>query len=207
VAQPSAGPPAARAGADPPDDLLREAAPPADAGDRPVAEAPGDPPPAGLDIGAPPVEVSDLAGLLFLAPAIGPVLTPMVAAVDLPEAVARLCRRLAGAERGDAAVRALSGIDPEAAAPPADEGLDDLAERRIWEWLAARLGPDRPPEDRGDEQLHWVWRRRASIEITRGWIEAEFALADVDLRIRRALLDADPGWLWWRGAVLRFRYV
>jgi hypothetical protein len=32
------------------------------------------------------------------------------------------------------------------------------------------------------------------------------SLDDVDLDVRRAGLDGDPGWVWWLGQVVRFVY-
>ena len=38
------------------------------------------------------------------------------------------------------------------------------------------------------------------------WLEVRFALDDADVRVRRAGLDLDPGWLPWLGCVVRFVY-
>jgi hypothetical protein len=40
-----------------------------------------------------------------------------------------------------------------------------------------------------------------------GWLEVRLPLATVDLTIRRAGLDIDPGWLPWLGAVVRYVYA
>ena len=144
---------------------------------------------------------TEYGGLLFLALAIDPVVIDIVVD-DLPDVLARLCGRLTTVPPTDPVVLALTGIDPTKPPAARDDELDVLVEERIRSWTHARL-----QLDPADDNLDWVWRRRAGIEISPGCIEAEFSHDDVDLRIRRALLDADPGWLWWRGAVLRYRYV
>ena len=153
-------------------------------------------------------EATRHGGLLFLARPIGVVLAPAVPPAALPGTIARLCRRLAGAGADDPAVRALAGPVTDGELPPGvpDPEADDAVERQVRAWVGARLRAGGAEPDRSDE-LDWLWLRPTLIETTPGWIEAEFSLADVDLRIRRALLDLDPGWLWWRGAVMRFRYV
>jgi hypothetical protein len=144
---------------------------------------------------------TEYGGLLFLALAIDPVVTDIVVD-DLPDVLARLCGRLTTVAPTDPVVLALAGIDP--AKPPAarDDELDILVEDRIRSWTHARL-----QLDPADDNLDWVWRRPAWVDVSPGCIEAEFSHDDVDLRIRQALLDADPGWLWWRRAVLRYHYV
>jgi hypothetical protein len=153
-------------------------------------------------------EATRHGGLLFLAWPIGEVVVPVVAPATLPATITRLCLQLARADADDPAVRALAGPLPDGEPPPGepDPERDDAVERRVRAWLGARLRSGAAEHDRPDE-LDWLWRRPALIETTPGWIEAEFSLADVDVRIRQALLDVDPGWLWWRGAVMRFRYV
>jgi hypothetical protein len=147
------------------------------------------------------LHLTEYGGLLFLALAIDPVVLNIVVD-DLPDVLARLCGRLTMVPPTDPVVLALAGIDPHKPPAARDDELDALVEERIRSWIRARLQLDPAADD-----LDWVWRRRASLEISPGYIEAEFSHDDVDLRIRRVLLDADPGWLWWRGAVLRYRYV
>lgn len=169
-----------------------------------VAEALGTGPPAEVEPARPrslEPQLTEYGGLLFLALAVDPVVTDIVVN-DLPDVLARLCGRLAGVPPTDPAVLALTGIDPAEQPTPPDDELDALVEDRIRRWAVARLrlAP-------ADDDLDWLWRRRAGVAISPGWIEAELSHADVDLRVRRAGLDLDPGWLWWRGAVLRWRYV
>jgi hypothetical protein len=49
-------------------------------------------------------------------------------------------------------------------------------------------------------------RRDGRVTTTRTHIDVVFRLADSDLRIRRAGLDVDPGWVPWLGRVVRFHY-
>ena len=49
--------------------------------------------------------------------------------------------------------------------------------------------------------------RPAAIEITPTHADMHFLLNDTDLRVRRAGLDNDPGWLEWYGRVVRFHYA
>ena len=51
-----------------------------------------------------------------------------------------------------------------------------------------------------------VRRRVAEIVVDPGWIEVRLQLEEVDVDLRRAGLDLDPGWLPWLGAVVRFVY-
>jgi hypothetical protein len=50
-------------------------------------------------------------------------------------------------------------------------------------------------------------RRPAWVSATRTHIDVVFALDQVDLRLRRAALDGDPGWLPWFGRIVAFHFV
>jgi hypothetical protein len=39
-----------------------------------------------------------------------------------------------------------------------------------------------------------------------GWVEVYLPLDGVDVAVRRAGLDVDPGWVPWLGTVVMFRY-
>jgi hypothetical protein len=54
--------------------------------------------------------------------------------------------------------------------------------------------------------LRTVIRRRATVHVTRTHIDANFALSDLDVRVRRWALDVDPGWVPWLGRVVTFTY-
>lgn len=55
--------------------------------------------------------------------------------------------------------------------------------------------------------LHDLIVRPGRIVVTPLHLDVFFELSTVDLRIRRAGLDLDPGWVPWLGRVLRFHYV
>jgi hypothetical protein len=50
-------------------------------------------------------------------------------------------------------------------------------------------------------------RRPGLLASTPTHIEITWPLSTVDLRIRAAALDVDPGWVPWLGRVVTFRYV
>jgi hypothetical protein len=52
-----------------------------------------------------------------------------------------------------------------------------------------------------------VVSRRGFIEATRTHVDVLFDARDADIRVRRAALDVDPGWVPWFGRVVRFHYV
>ena len=70
--------------------------------------------------------------------------------------------------------------------------------QRIVNWLEDRTG---------ESDLDWIWSRPATINRQPGWIEIEMSLDSVEVRVRTAALDLDPGFVWWLGSVVRFRYV
>jgi hypothetical protein len=49
-------------------------------------------------------------------------------------------------------------------------------------------------------------RRPGHIHMTHTHLDARFTLAQLDLRVRRAALDVNPGWVPWIGRVIHFRY-
>ena len=48
--------------------------------------------------------------------------------------------------------------------------------------------------------------RRGTVLFAPAWIEIVLALDEVDVDVRVAGLDLDPGWVPWLGCVLRYRY-
>jgi hypothetical protein len=154
--------------------------------------------------GPPADRVSPAGGVLFLL-ALAPEL-------DLPEPLDRLplptvygwlAAYLGEVPPDDPAVHVLSGQPPEPPDPPGpveEAALHLLAGRvRDRQRTALALEPD--------DDLRWLWCRSARIAAEPGWVEATFALADVDTRVRAAGLDLDPGFVWWLGAVVRYRYA
>jgi hypothetical protein len=51
-----------------------------------------------------------------------------------------------------------------------------------------------------------VARRRGRIDHSPGWVDVHLELDQVDIDVRRAGLDLDPGWVPWLGTVVRFIY-
>ncbi len=49
--------------------------------------------------------------------------------------------------------------------------------------------------------------RRGRVALTPTHWDVAFALGDTDLRLRRAALDCDPGWVPWLGRVVQFHYL
>ena len=78
----------------------------------------------------------------------------------------------------------------------------------ITAWLAeradGRLAARLAEPSTGERSL---WRRTVTIETSPGRIEVTSSLTDVDIDIRIAGLDLDPGFVWWLGADVEFRYV
>ncbi|KAF0956736.1 MULTISPECIES: hypothetical protein [Rhodococcus] len=157
--------------------------------------------------------VSRVGGVLFLIHGITALDLPMellngpLATRTAGDALARVVAAATGAAVDDPATLVVAGVrrgeaterlhDPLGSAQAA--AVEDLS-HRLTQWVRDRLGSD-------DEDLAWVWRRRTTIDAEPGWVEATFSLDDVDLRIRAAGLDFDPGVVWWLGGVVRFRYV
>ena len=48
--------------------------------------------------------------------------------------------------------------------------------------------------------------RDGAISVWPGWVELHLPLDGVDIDVRRAGLDVDPGWVPWLGTVVVFRY-
>ncbi|HJZ82355.1 MAG TPA: hypothetical protein VKD91_18480, partial [Pyrinomonadaceae bacterium] len=80
---------------------------------------------------------------------------------------------------------------------------DDLAElsaswyRAMRRWCRGYAGL----------RLRDLIRRRGRMAITQTHLDLFFDLDSVDIRIRRAGLDVDPGWLPWLGSVVSFHYL
>lgn len=127
---------------------------------------------------------------------------------DATEALARVVSCATGVPIGDPVVRTVAGLEPgyEGEIPDTDGGAgpDSKLIDRCVSAVVASLD-----ERFADEPTHadWLWERDVRIEWAPGWIEAELDIDHVDLRVRRAGLDLDPGFVWWLGAVVRFRYV
>ena len=164
----------------------------------------------GAEIGGPPAAVLSAAGgVFFLLAATGvpelPGPPPPPALVDQPfiTVVPLLAARLGGVDLDDPAVHVLAGQPTEPLAEPTadqDAALGVLAEQ-VTAWFRTLLRPE------PDDDLRWLWRRPARIAAEPGWVEVTYDLDDVDTRVRAAGLDLDPGFVWWLGSVVRYRYA
>ncbi|WP_344065632.1 hypothetical protein [Microbacterium pumilum] len=116
--------------------------------------------------------------------------------------------RLLPIEADDPVLLALAGVS-EVPVGDADESERRALAECAGRWAAqtadllracgAQFGEDA-------ELVRRIARREAIIERESGWIEMTLRLSDVDLDVRRAGLDLDPGWVAWLGNVVRFRY-
>jgi hypothetical protein len=135
--------------------------------------------------------------------------------IDRPiaEAVLRVDARIAQAtERwpqrplsDDAAVlRAHAARLPRPVAPP--DWLDELAQRlteRATSVLREAVDSDAP----ASALVAGVTLRAGRLVTTRTHVDLYMPLDSIDLNVRRAALDVDPGWVPHLGKVLRFHYV
>jgi hypothetical protein len=84
--------------------------------------------------------------------------------------------------------------------PPPRCGMDGpfapwIAAARRWSRRRARVG------------LYTLVHRPAQVSISRTHIDVTFRLDQSDLRVRRAGLDINPGWVPWLGRAIQFHYV
>ena len=163
-------------------------------------------------------EHTDHAGLLYLLNAAADAAMPDLLFADpvldgIPgsELLARVALWLVTAADDDPAVLAFAGLDPRRvrrgwsrAALPAGAQRRIDGHARAWaQAAAARLHRDEDPAI----VVAGVTDRPGRIEREPGWVDVHLALADVDVDVRRAGLDLDPGWVPWLGCVVRFRYA
>src|SRR5262249_27148510 len=111
----------------------------------------------------------------------------------------------------DPALTAFSGLSP-AEPPPGRTGpVATAAESRAvgrlaGRWAQAAASALGRPAGGGAATARGRAARRAAGVCAPGWIEVVLALAEVDVDVRVAGLDLDPGWVPWLGCVLRYRY-
>jgi hypothetical protein len=117
--------------------------------------------------------------------------------------------RLVPLAEDDPAALALAGLDPtqppptESAEPatPAEQASLDEHARRWASVTAERLAAEDPAI-----AVENMARRNGHVVGQPGWLEVFLRLDEVDIAVRKAGLDIDPGWLPWLGAAVRFRY-
>ncbi|GAA0603295.1 hypothetical protein GCM10010174_19560 [Kutzneria viridogrisea] len=131
---------------------------------------------------------------------------PVLAARPLRWVLHGLATRLVPLSEDDPAALAFCGLDPAQVPPTVDASPASRAEHEALtahacHWAAVteeRLDP-------GTQVAH-IARRHGCVQGEPGWLELVLPLHEVDLAVRRAGLDVDPGWVPWLGAVVRFRY-
>jgi hypothetical protein len=180
------------------------------------------PPPAttveGLDDDG---RATDWAGLAFLLAAAQDAGIPGVAVND-PVLAARTLRWtlfsvagiIAPVAPDDPARLLLAGLPPDGARAVVNEPSPTDAESVALAGLAdawARAAAERlvaaGAELDGTAAVAWLARRPGTVAGRAGWLEVRLSVDTVDIAIRRAGLDIDPGWVPWLGTVVRYRYV
>jgi hypothetical protein len=120
--------------------------------------------------------------------------------------------QLVPAAPDDPAVLAFAGLLPADEPPsrawrPADQPELDSVAGHARRWLAVTAQRLRHDGTATAETVERLLHRRGTVVAERGWIDVEMPISEVDIDIRRAGLDIDPGWIGWLGSVVRFRYV
>jgi hypothetical protein len=91
-----------------------------------------------------------------------------------------------------------------AALEPGDPApLPDDWERVLGSWLTRVR---RAAHRQARAGLRALVARPGHVAFTRTHVDVVLPLRDLDLRVRRAGLDADPGWVPWLGRVVTFHY-
>lgn len=164
------------------------------------------------DVGAPPeVRVrawTRAGGLLFLLPLVAE-LEPQ-AGRTLRWTLHRLgLVLLPDLDEADPAALAFTGLGPDDR-PPSDDGEPPTEhELEVLGGIAARVATELAAlleREPAEDLVAAVCARRAEIVAEPGWIEVRLDTAELDIDVRRAGLDLDPGWLPWLGVVVRFVY-
>lgn len=183
-----------------------QAAPPAE---RDAAETP---PPAGDPQAiARPEGWTDHAGLLFLVHLLDAHIEAVLAATPtrpLAWSLHALARALLDLADDDPAALAFAGLAPDAEPPnargtsrpvhPSEQAALDVIAGEIRSQLAEHV------EERTLEE---ICARRGLVRADPGWFCVHLDLDSVDLAIRRAGLDLNPGHLPWLGVVMEFVYA
>jgi hypothetical protein len=122
----------------------------------------------------------------------------------------RLGHALVGTAEDDPALLVLAGAEADPEQDRASDTEQAAIETCAGRWAAVTADRLRESGFVGAPPDAVLVRRLASREASvlwePGWVEVCLRLADVDLDVRRAGLDVDPGWVWWIGQVVRFRY-
>ena len=151
---------------------------------------------------------------------------PELAGQPLRWILHQLGRLLVPAAPDDPALMALSGLPPGAGLPARFEAPHSPAhgggpagaaagggpgeraalERHATGWAMATAARLRRAHLEPFGVVAQLAARPGSVLARSGWIEVHLSLADVDVAVRRAGLDIDPGWVPWLGTVVRYVY-
>ena len=120
--------------------------------------------------------------------------------------------QLVPAAPGDPALLAFAGLLPTDEPPsrawrPADQAELDSIAGHARRWLAVTAQRLLHDGTATAETVERLLHRGGTLFAERGWIDVEMPMSEVDIDIRRAGLDIDPGWIGWLGSVVKFRYV
>lgn len=126
------------------------------------------------------------------------------------ELIRRTRADVVAAEPDDPGVLAFCGLPFDAELPAADRWAPPWADAEVGHVLGElrRRLQGSPLGTVGDrELLRTVVARRAHLKVEPGWIDVGLDHDSVDIDVRRAGLDLDPGFLPWLGVVVRFCYA
>ena len=132
----------------------------------------------------------------------------ILASRPLSDVLSAVAMHIVPAAADDPAILGLSGQLPEMHAFRALAGRESKrVARHARRWIATTVARIDDPNTEPEALLSRIVSRRGVIEAEPGWLDVRLDLADVDVDVRVAGLDVDPGWVPWLGAVVRFSYV
>jgi len=142
---------------------------------------------------------------------------PLLAGRPLRWVLWMLAGQVAPVAGDDPARLLLAGLTPDRAEavlrePPPDEDEAAALAGFAAAWAAAAAARltaagANPAGDPDGSVVLAMARRPGVVSGGPGWLEVELPLSRVELPIRRAGLDLDPGWVPWLGTVVRYRYA
>jgi hypothetical protein len=142
-----------------------------------------------------------LGGLLFLLPVLERIgiaalldRDPGLLDADVPARALLLVGERLSPDTDDAMLLLLRRKIGESAPAPIELLRGLVTEARRWCRRNARIG------------VRDLVLRRAHLVATETHVDVIFDLRDADIRVRRAALDVDPGWVPWFGRVVYFHY-
>jgi hypothetical protein len=132
---------------------------------------------------------------------------PELADRPLSHALSAVAECLIPAGADDPAILALAGRlpDPDVIDAFSDAEADRLAHHAA-RWMSVTADRIDDPSHEPAEICRRIALRRGIIDVEPGWIDVRLDLSDVDVDVRIAGLDIDPGWVPWLGTVVRFSY-